>query len=130
MAYASNDSRSRRRHWSRYSSSASRRAKPSSGRRPHMSRMLPVLKREFTQAVTSRAFLVGTILGPLLLVGVFAIQFLIIAKSGASTQRVTIVDATGRGMGDRVVAMLRERQKSTPSFIARATYTLTQEQAA
>jgi ABC-2 type transport system permease protein len=95
-----------------------------------MSRMLPVLKREFTQAVTSRAFLVGTILGPLLLAGVFAIQFLIIAKSGASTQRVVIVDASGRGMGDRVIAMLRDRQKAMPSFMSRATYTLTQEQAA
>lgn len=87
-----------------------------------MSRMLPILKREFTQAVSSKAFLIGTILGPLLIVGIFGIQFLIIAKGGAGAQHIAIVDATGRGIADRVAALVQERGKAMPSFISHATY--------
>jgi ABC-2 type transport system permease protein len=94
-----------------------------------MSRIAPVIKREFTQAVSSRAFLIGTILGPLLIVAVFAIQFLIIAKGGAGSQHIAIVDATGRGIGQRVVDMVNERSSAMPSFIARATYKFDVEQA-
>src|SRR5688572_24580096 len=91
-------------------------------RSPRMSRMAPIVKREFTQAVGSKAFLIGTILGPLLIVGIFAIQFLIIAKSGGGAQRIAIVDATGRDIGNRVIRTVEERSGAMPSFITRATY--------
>jgi ABC-2 type transport system permease protein len=87
-----------------------------------MSRMAPIVKREFTQAVSSKAFLIGTILGPLLIFGIFAIQFLIIAKSGGGTQRIAIVDATGRDVGNRVIRGVEERTAAMPAFITRATY--------
>src|SRR5687767_9338066 len=91
-------------------------------RSPRMARMSPIIKREFTQAVGSKAFLIGTILGPLLIVGIFAIQFLIIAKSGGGAQRIAIVDATGRDIGNRVIRTVQERSGAMPSFITRATY--------
>jgi ABC-2 type transport system permease protein len=94
-----------------------------------MSRIVPVIKREFTQAVSSRAFLVGTILGPLLLIAIFGVQFLIIAKGGAGTAHIAIVDATGRDIGPRVIAMIEERGASMPSFIKRATYKFDVEKA-
>jgi ABC-2 type transport system permease protein len=84
--------------------------------------MAPIVKREFTQAVGSKAFLIGTILGPLLIIGIFAIQFLIFAKAGGGTQRIAIVDATGRDLGNRVVRGVEERGAATPSFVTRATY--------
>ncbi|HSJ10996.1 MAG TPA: ABC transporter permease [Longimicrobiales bacterium] len=87
-----------------------------------MSRIVPIVKREFTQAVTSKAFIIGTVLGPLLLFAVFGLQFLIIAKSGGGAQRIAIIDASGRGLGQRVVTMVQERGASMPSFITRATY--------
>jgi ABC-2 type transport system permease protein len=87
-----------------------------------MSRMGPIIKREFTQAVGSKAFLIGTILGPLLIIGVFAIQFLIFAKSGGGTQRIAIVDATGRDIANRVIRGVEERGSALPSFVTRATY--------
>lgn len=87
-----------------------------------MSRVMPIIKREFTQTVTSRSFLIGTILGPLLIIGLFAIQFLIIAKSGGSEQHIAIVDASGRGLADRVATMVQEKGKALPSFMSRATY--------
>jgi ABC-2 type transport system permease protein len=87
-----------------------------------MSRIAPIIKREFTQMVMSRAFLIGTVLGPLLIVGVFGIQFLIIAKGGGGVQHIAIVDASGRGLADRIAQAAEERSKATPSFIAHATY--------
>src|SRR5690606_38104706 len=91
-----------------------------------MSRMAPVIKREFTEAVGSKAFLIGTILGPLLIFGLFGLQFLVIAKGGGGEHRVTILDATGRGLGERVVQQINERE-AAPSFISRASYQLTVE---
>src|SRR5690606_8223472 len=86
----------------------------------------PVIKREFTEAVGSRAFLIGTILGPLLIFGLFGLQFLIFAKSGGGEHRIAILDATGRGLGERVVQQVNGRD-DMPSFISRATYELSVE---
>ncbi|HEX6135212.1 MAG TPA: ABC transporter permease [Longimicrobiales bacterium] len=91
-----------------------------------MSRIAPVIKREFTEAVGSKAFLIGTILGPLLIFALFGLQFLVIAKGGGGEHRVAILDATGRGLGERVVQQIDERD-AAPSFISRATYRLTVE---
>ena len=94
-----------------------------------MSRRMPIIKREFTQAVASKAFLVGTILGPLLIVGIFALQFLIIIKGGGGNHRIVIVDATGRGLGANVVRLTEERATAGPSFVRRPNYTLEVESA-
>jgi ABC-2 type transport system permease protein len=85
--------------------------------------MVPVIKREFTEAVGSKAFLIGTILGPLLIFGLFGLQFLVLAKGGGGEHRITLLDATQRGIGDRVVQQINERDTG-PSFIERATYVL------
>lgn len=94
-----------------------------------MSRMMPVVKREFTEAVGSKAFIIGTVLGPLLIIGLFAVQFLILARSGAGEHRIAILDATGLDLGDRVAATMQERG-NVPSFISRASYELSVETAA
>jgi ABC-2 type transport system permease protein len=91
-----------------------------------MSRMVPVIKREFTEAVGSKAFLIGTIVGPLLIFGMFGLQFLVLAKSGGGEHRIAILDATGQGIGERVVQRMNERDEG-PSFIERATYSLSVE---
>jgi ABC-2 type transport system permease protein len=94
-----------------------------------MSRMAPIVKREFTQAVTSKAFIIGTVLGPVLLIGIFALQFLIIAKGGGGSQRVAIVDASGSGLAPRVAALVEERAAAGPAFMSRASYQFEIEQA-
>ena len=62
-----------------------------------MSRIRPVIKREFTEAVGSKAFIIGTILGPLLIFGMFGLQFLVLAKSGGGEHRIALLDASQRG---------------------------------
>ena len=91
-----------------------------------MSRMVPVIKREFTEAVGSKAFLIGTIVGPLLIFAMFGLQFLVLAKGGGGEHRIALLDATGRGIGDRVVQRINERDAG-PSFIERASYVLSVE---
>jgi ABC-2 type transport system ATP-binding protein len=63
-------SRSRSRRSSRSSSNASA-PQDTAEEELAMSRIVPIIKREFTQAVTSKAFIIGTMLGPLLIVGMF-----------------------------------------------------------
>jgi ABC-2 type transport system permease protein len=87
------------------------------------SRMMPVIRREFTEAVTSKAFLIGTLLGPLLIFGMFGLQFLVIAKGGGGEHRIEVLDATGGGIGQQIVQRLEERP-AVPSFVKRATYQL------
>jgi ABC-2 type transport system permease protein len=93
-----------------------------------MSRVVPIIKREFTQAATSKAFIIGTILGPVLLIGIFALQFLIIAKGGGGSQRIAIVDASGSGLAPRVAALVEERAAAAPAFMSRADYTFETEE--
>jgi len=93
-----------------------------------MSRIKPIIKREFTEAVGTKAFVIGTILGPLLIFGLFGLQFLVMAKGGGGNQRVAIVDASGLGIGQRVETEVMERS-GDPSFIARATFDLDVTQA-
>jgi ABC-2 type transport system permease protein len=88
-----------------------------------VSRITPIIKREFTQATTSRSFIVGTVLGPLLIVGVFALQVFIIMKSGGGEHHIAIVDATGRGLAGRVADHARERAALGPAFMLKPVYT-------
>jgi ABC-2 type transport system permease protein len=88
-----------------------------------MSRTLAVMKREFVESVRTRTFVAGIVLGPLLLIGLFAIQFYIISASGGGRHALAVVDATGAGLGDRVAAGLGEAPGGRP-MRARAEYTV------
>lgn len=92
------------------------------------SRMTPIFKREFTEAVSSKAFIIGTVLGPLLIFGLFGLQFLVIAKGGGGDHSVVIYDATGRGIGPLVEQRISE-QSAMPSFMDRPTIDLTIQEA-
>lgn len=75
-----------------------------------------VAKREYLERVRSRTFLIFTLLIPVFIAGVTMFPLYIAAKSGASTaiRHVTIIDATGTGLGDRIAHALM-----TDSTIAR-----------
>lgn len=91
-----------------------------------MSRTMAVIKREFTETVQSKSFLIGTVLGPILMLGFFALQFAIISRGGGGAHEIAIVDATGRGIGAQIETML-ESGSAVPgarSDGARATYTV------
>lgn len=93
-----------------------------------MSRVIPVLKREFVEMSGTRGFMIGTVLGPILLIAFFYVQFLIAAKSGGGTHRIAIVDASDADVG-RVVAEQLENPPPVPSFSTPPTFAVTVEPA-
>jgi len=64
-----------------------------------------VTKREFIASVRTRTFLLGTLFGPVLILGLL---FLPAALGGGGGERsIAIVDVPGQGMGEAVAAALR-----------------------
>ena len=76
-----------------------------------MAKLLVVFRREYLERVRSKWFLLGTLLGPvffLLVAG--APRLLGDARDGTrDVAHIEVIDATGMGLGERVVATLRER---------------------
>ena len=76
-----------------------------------MGKLLVVFRREYLERVRSKWYLLGTLLGPvffLLVAG--APRLLGDARDGTrDVAHIEIIDATGMGLGERVVATLRER---------------------
>ena len=79
-------------------------------------KILIVAKREYLERVRSRTFVLLTLLIPIFIAGATMFPLYVAAKSGASTsiRHVTIIDATGTGLGDRIAHALM-----TDSTIAR-----------
>src|SRR5829696_3178412 len=76
-----------------------------------MAKLLVVFRREYLERVRSKWFLLGTLLGP--------VFFLLVAgaprllgdrpEDYRDVAHIEVIDATGAGLGTRVVAALRER---------------------
>lgn len=76
-----------------------------------MRKLLAVISREFVTRVRTRAFLIGTFIGPVILGVLFALPTAL-EKSGSGPKRIAVLDqATGK-FGARVAAMLRETRGS------------------
>lgn len=54
-----------------------------------------ILLREYRERVQRRSFLIGTILGPLLMIGLMVVPILITETTTQSTLRINVVDDTG-----------------------------------
>jgi ABC-2 type transport system permease protein len=82
-----------------------------------MMRMAIVARREYVERVRSRAFLVSTIVGPLLLVGFMIGPSLLMARQRGKPLRVTVVDATGRMRAAVEEALARRQVSGTARFV-------------
>ncbi len=73
-----------------------------------MGKIFIVAKREYLERVRSRWFIVVTLLVPALMAGVLMLPIYLAAKGGTSSaiRHITIIDATGAGLGDRVAKAL------------------------
>lgn len=69
-----------------------------------MSRAWPVMKREFTEMVRTRAYIIGTLLGPLLIVSFIALPVFFLRSGGATERHVLVIDATGTAVGAEIAA--------------------------
>src|SRR5215207_10990729 len=76
-----------------------------------MAKLLVVFRREYLERVRSKWFLLGTLLGPVFFLLVAGAPRLIGGRGEPTRDlaHIEILDATGVGLGERVVAALRER---------------------
>src|SRR5688572_1288262 len=74
-----------------------------------MGRVWAVIKREYLERVRSKWFLIATLFGPLFFGALMIVPAWLSIRSVRSTEhgRVTILDATGTALGDRVADRLR-----------------------
>ena len=77
-----------------------------------MRKIFAVVRREFVERVRTRWFWVGTVLGPVLMVGLIAFQVFLATRSGGG-RRVAVVDQTSTGFGARAA---RELEQAVPRF--------------
>lgn len=71
-----------------------------------MSRTWPVMKREFTEMVRTKAYILGTVLGPLVIALFIAIPVLFLRAGGGGERHVRVLDATGTGVGEQIAQAL------------------------
>ncbi len=81
-----------------------------------MSRLWPVVRREYLERVRSRAFVIGTVLGPLFMAAVSIGPSLLASRERGKPLRVVVLDAT-TGLGEPVSAALGEaKANGEPRF--------------
>jgi len=66
-----------------------------------MNKLLAVVKREYLEGVRTRSFLITTMLGPLLMLGISVLPVMVMSRIGGGTTRIAVVDQTNQ-MYERV----------------------------
>ena len=75
-----------------------------------MAKLWVVFRREYLERVRSKWFVLGTLLGPVFFILVAGAPRLIGGRDGArDVAHIEVIDATGAGLGERVVNALRDR---------------------
>jgi ABC-2 type transport system permease protein len=73
-----------------------------------------VIRREFVERVRTRAFIIGTLLGPLYFIGMVILPALLINREGAA-KRIMVVDAAQGGFGTQVERALTLAKRGSGS---------------
>jgi ABC-2 type transport system permease protein len=75
-----------------------------------MAKLWAVIQREFMERVRTRWFVISTLLGPLFFAGITVLPaWLALRERGSSeVANVTIIDATGTDLGERIARALRD----------------------
>ena len=74
-----------------------------------MRKAWPVIKREFSEMVRNKMYILGTVLGPLLIMLLFAFPVLMLRSGGGGERDVLILDATGTGIGRELAEAFDQR---------------------
>ena len=71
-----------------------------------MSKTWAVFKREFTEQVRTKTFIIGTLFGPVAILALMFLPYVFLKAGGGGERNVVIVDASGTGLGQEVSATL------------------------
>ena len=81
-----------------------------------ISRLWPIIRREYLERVRSKAFIIATVLGPLLTGGLMIIPALVAGKAGKPL-RVAVLDASGTLAAPVEAELAGRRRDDIPRFI-------------
>jgi ABC-2 type transport system permease protein len=81
-----------------------------------MNRLWPIVRREYLERVRSKAFLIATLLGPILTGALMVIPALVAGKAGKPL-RVAVLDDSGRLAGPVEAALAKRVRDGLPRFI-------------
>ncbi|MDQ8166080.1 MAG: ABC transporter permease, partial [Gemmatimonadota bacterium] len=83
-------------------------------------KLMAVVKREYLERVRNKWFVIGTVLGPVFLLGMMVLPGLMTVKNMRAAQITDfhVLDATGTGLGQRIATTLRERAERDPARVA------------
>ncbi len=77
-----------------------------------MHKIIAVIRREFIERVRTRAFMIGTLLGPVFFIAMAVIPGLLLSR-GSAGRRVAVIDATTGDFGARVESALAAAKEGT-----------------
>jgi len=81
-----------------------------------MSRLWPVIRREYLERVRSKAFIIATVLGPILTGGLMVGPALVMGK-GAKPLKVAVLDASGSLASPVEAALAQRKRDGVPRFL-------------
>ena len=81
-----------------------------------MNRLWPIVRREYLERVRSKAFLIATLLGPILMAALTVVPALMAARAGKPLH-LTLLDETGRLKVPLEAALQTKRLQDQPRFI-------------
>ncbi len=82
-----------------------------------MGKLSAIITREYLERVRTKWFAIATLLGPVLFLAITVLPVLFITRTKASveTTNITIIDATGVGLGARVATALADTTRLQPT---------------
>lgn len=83
-----------------------------------MGKLIAIIKREYLERVRTKWFAIATLLGPVLFLAITVLPVLFVSRTKASveTTNITIIDATGTALGERVGALLTDSSGAKPEI--------------
>ena len=78
-------------------------------------KLFAVIRREYLERVQTKAFIIGSLLGPVFIAGVLFVPALLTMRNlrADASASLVVIDATGAGLGDRVRAALTPTTPTT-----------------
>jgi len=81
-----------------------------------MGKLIAIIKREYIERVRTKWFAIATLLGPIMFLALTVLPILFVSRTVATSasSNITIIDATGAGLGARVVAEMKDTSATPP----------------
>ncbi|MES3035197.1 MAG: ABC transporter permease [Gemmatimonadota bacterium] len=83
-----------------------------------MDKLKAIIRREYLERVRTKWFIIATLLGPVMFLALTVLPMLFVARTKATvaSSNITIIDATGVGLGRRVVTEMKDTTDVHPEI--------------